>query len=78
MTQAGFDNAMKIGTQAVEFWRQCATVHAESTGQLLDESMKITRVLLRTQSEMVDAAGKLMAVTSAPQLTSHSSHKKAA
>jgi phasin family protein len=96
MTRAGLNAAIKIGHQTIEAYRQCAQLQADSTGQLLDESVKITKALLgegdareaialwgkacerslkrsfeasrgisetalKAQSEMIEAAGELLA-----------------
>jgi len=96
MTRAGLDAAMRIGHQTAEAYRQCATLQAENAGQLLDESVRVTKVLLgegepreaialwgkaceqslkrtfeasrglsesalKAQSEMIEAAGNLLA-----------------
>ena len=46
VTRAGLNAAIKIGHQTIEAYRQCAQLQADSTGQLLDESVKITKALL--------------------------------
>ena len=96
MTRAGLDAAIRIGHQTAEAYRQCATLQAENAGQLLDESVRVTKVLLgdgdtreaialwgkaceqslkrtfeasrglsesalKAQSEMIEAAGNLLA-----------------
>lgn len=96
MTRAGLDAAIRIGHQTAEAYRQCAALQAENAGQLLDESVRVTKVLLgdgdtreaialwgkaceqslkrtfeasrglsesalKAQSEMIEAAGNLIA-----------------
>jgi len=96
MTRAGLEAAIRIGRQTAEAYRQCATLQAENAGQLLDESVRVTKVLLgdgepreaialwgkaceqslkrtfeasrglsesalKAQSEMIEAAGNLLA-----------------
>jgi len=96
MTRAGLDAAIRIGHQTAEAYRQCATLQAENAGQLLDESVRVTKMLLgdgdareavalwgkaceqslkrsfeasrglsesalKAQSEMIEAAGNLLA-----------------
>jgi hypothetical protein len=46
MTRAGFETALRFGAQAAEAYRQCARLQAESAGKLLDESVRVSRVLL--------------------------------
>ena len=46
-----------MGTQAAEFWRRCAALQAQGANQVLEESVRMTHVILKTQSDMVDAAG---------------------
>lgn len=97
MTRAGLNAAIKIGHQTIEAYRQCAQLQADTTDQLLDESIKITNALLgegdareaialwgkacernlkrsfeasrgisenalKTQHEMIEAAGQLLSV----------------
>lgn len=59
--QMNLDAAMRMGTQAAEFWRRCAALQAQGANQVLEESMRMTRVILKTQTDMVDAAGQLIA-----------------
>jgi hypothetical protein len=58
--QMNLDAAMRMGTQAAEFWRRCAALQAQGANQVLEESVRMTRVILKTQSEMVDAAGQFL------------------
>jgi hypothetical protein len=60
IAQTNLDAAMKMSAHTAEFWRRCASVQAEGANQLLEESVRMTRVILKTQSEMVDAAGRLL------------------
>jgi len=46
VTRAGLNAAIKIGHQTIEAYRQCAQLQADSTGQLLEEGVKITKALL--------------------------------
>ena len=39
VTRASLDAAIKIGHQTIEAYRQCAQLQADSTDQLLDESI---------------------------------------
>jgi len=58
--QHNLDAAVNLGTQATQFWRKCAQLHAQGASQVMEESLKITRTILQTQSEMVDAAGQFL------------------
>lgn len=58
--QSNLDAAMRIGTQAADFWRRCTTLQAQGANQVLEESVRITRVILKTQSDMVDAASQFL------------------
>ena len=46
VTRAGLDAAIRIGHQTIEAYRQCAVLQADSTDQMLEESIKITKALL--------------------------------
>ena len=46
MTRAGLNAAIRIGHQTIEAYRQCAQLQADSTGQMLDEGVRITKALL--------------------------------
>ena len=46
VTRAGLNAAIKIGHQTIEAYRQCAQLQADSTDQILEESIKITNALL--------------------------------
>ena len=46
VTRASLDAAIKIGHQTVEAYRQCVVLQADSTNQMLEESVKITKALL--------------------------------
>lgn len=59
-SQANLDAALRMGTQAAEFWRRCASLQAQGANQVLEESVRMTRVILKTQSDMVDAAGQFI------------------
>lgn len=94
--RAGFDTAMKLGTQTTELYRTCVSLQTEGASQMLDESIRISKVLLgdsdprnaiaqwgrlceqglkryidatrslqesalKSQSEFVEAAGRLLA-----------------
>jgi len=96
VTRASLNAAVRIGHQTIEAYRQCAVLQAESTDQLLNESVRITRALLgdgdareaialwgkacernlkrsfvasreisesalKAQSEMIEAAGQVLA-----------------
>lgn len=43
MTRASLNAASKIGHQTIEAYRQCAQLQADSTDQILEESIKITK-----------------------------------
>ena len=96
VSRASLNAAIRIGHQTIEAYRQCAVLQAESTDQLLNESVRITRALLgdgdareaialwgkacernlkrsfeasreisesalKAQSEMIEAAGQVLA-----------------
>jgi phasin family protein len=46
MTRASLNAAIKIGHQTIEAYRQCVVLQADSTDQMLEESVKITKALL--------------------------------
>ena len=46
VTRASLNAAIRIGHQTIEAYRQCATLQADSTDQMLEESIKITKALL--------------------------------
>ena len=46
VTRAGLSAAIRIGHKTIEAYRQCAQLQADSTDELLDESVKITKALL--------------------------------
>ena len=46
VTRASLDAAIKIGHQTIEAYRQCVVLQADSTDQMLQESVKITKALL--------------------------------
>jgi hypothetical protein len=43
VTRASLNAAIKIGHQTIEAYRQCTQLQADSTGQLLEESIRITK-----------------------------------
>jgi phasin family protein len=46
VTRASLDAAIKIGHQTIEAYRQCVVLQVDSTDQMLEESVKITKALL--------------------------------
>jgi phasin family protein len=46
MTRASLEAAIRIGHQAIEAYRQCVVLQAESTDHFLEEGVRITKVLL--------------------------------
>jgi phasin family protein len=46
VTRTGLNAAIRIGHQTIEAYRQCAQLQADSTDQMLDEGVKITKALL--------------------------------
>jgi hypothetical protein len=56
--QYNLDAAVSMGGQASRFWRQCAALQAQSAHQIAEESLRITHVILKTQADMVEAAGQ--------------------
>jgi phasin family protein len=46
MTRASLDAMIRIGHQTIEAYRQCVVLQAESTDHLLQEGVRITKVLL--------------------------------
>jgi len=46
VTRAGLNAAIRIGHQTIEAYRQCVVLQADSTDQMFQESVKITRALL--------------------------------
>jgi hypothetical protein len=58
--QHNLDAAVNLGTQATQFWRKCAQLQAQGASQVMEESLRITRTILQTQSEMVAAAGQFL------------------
>ena|SRR5688572_20435172 len=46
VTRASLNAAIKIGHQTIEAYRQCVVLQADSTDQMLEESVKITKALL--------------------------------
>ena len=45
-TRAGLNAAIKIGHTTIEAFRQCAQLQADSTDQLFEESIKVTKAFL--------------------------------
>ena len=45
VTRAGLNAAIKIGHQTIEAYRQCTQLQADSTDQMLEESIRITKAL---------------------------------
>lgn len=43
VTRAGLNAAIRIGHQTIEAYRQCTQLQADSTDQLLEESIRLTR-----------------------------------
>jgi hypothetical protein len=60
LAQSNLDAAVTLGAHATQFWRRCATLQAQGANQVLEESLRITRVILKTQAEMIDAAGQFL------------------
>ena len=58
--QANFDAAIRMSTQAAEFWRRAAAIQAAGVNQVVEESVRMTRAILKTQSEIVEAAGQCL------------------
>src|SRR5258706_4124750 len=58
--QVNFDAAVRMGTQAVEFWRRCAALQAAGVSKVVEESVRMTRAILKTQAEIVEAAGQCL------------------
>jgi hypothetical protein len=58
--QVNFDAAIRMSTQAAEFWRRCAALQASGMNQVVEESVRMTRTILKTQAEIVDAAGQFL------------------
>ena len=46
VTRAGLNAAIKIGHTTIEAFRQCTQLQADSTDQLLEESIKVTKAFL--------------------------------
>ena len=46
VTRASLNAAIKIGHQTIEAFRQCTQFQADSTDQLLEESIKVTKAFL--------------------------------
>lgn len=46
VTRASLNAAIRIGHQTIEAYRQCVVLQAESTDQLLNESVRLTKALL--------------------------------
>ena len=46
VTRASLNAAIKIGHTTIEAFRQCAQLQADSTDQLLEESIKVTKAFL--------------------------------
>lgn len=46
VTRASLNAAIKIGHQTIEAYRQCVVLQVDSTDQMLEESVKITKALL--------------------------------
>ena len=58
--QVNFDAAIRMSTQAAEFWRRAAAIQAAGMNQVVEESVRMTRAILKTQSEIVEAAGQCL------------------
>lgn len=58
--QVNFDAAVRMSTQAAEFWRRAAAIQAAGVNQVVEESVRMTRVILKTQAEIVEAAGQCL------------------
>ena len=59
-TQVNFDAAVRMSAQAAEFWRRCAALQAAGVNQVVEESVRMTRAILKTQAEIVEAAGQCL------------------
>jgi hypothetical protein len=46
MQNMGFDGAVKLSAQTAEWLRTCATLQTESASQILDESIRVSKVVL--------------------------------
>ena len=55
-----FDAAVRMSAQAAEFWRRCAALQAAGVNQVVEESVRMTRAILKTQAEIVEAAGQCL------------------
>jgi hypothetical protein len=60
LAQSNLDAAVTMGAHATRFWRRCATLQAQGANEMLEEGLRITRVILKTQAEMIEAAGQLL------------------
>lgn len=60
IAQQNLDAAVNIGMQATRFWRTCATLQAQGANEVMEGSLRITRTILKTQSDIVEAAGQLL------------------
>lgn len=60
LAQSNLDAAVTMGAHATRFWRRCATLQAQGANQMLEEGLRITRVILKTQAEMIEAAGQFL------------------
>lgn len=58
--QVNVDAAVRMSTQAAEFWRRYASLQAAGVNQILQESVRMTRAILHTQAEIVEAAGQCL------------------
>jgi hypothetical protein len=58
--QVNFDAAVRMSTQAAEFWRRAAAIQAAGVNQVVEESVRMTRAILKTQAEIVEAAGQCL------------------
>jgi len=58
--QVNVDAAIRTSTQAAEFWRRYAALQAAGVNQIVQEGVRMTRAILHTQAEIVEAAGQCL------------------
>jgi hypothetical protein len=58
--QVNVDAAVRMSAQAAEFWRRYASLQAAGMNQIVQEGVRMTRAILHTQAEIVEAAGQCL------------------
>ena len=58
--QQNLDAAVNMSMQATRFWRRCAALQAQGANEMFEEGLRISRTIIKTQSEMIEAAEEML------------------